>query len=193
LHSELTGKWPDYTCVLAYIDRVLREIGNAFPEQVIARHLKIRVPKDADNPFGYETTSQKEEYGISEANVIENIPQILKKYAPDYFFCLIKIEQIIPGMYEEFIRDVLQSQAILAIGYDYSSISGEVGESLHVSFVCEVSNGHINLIDYYIDKKGKKIEVDYPTIIQSIRRISGGFWIVSSKENLNNLSKSYEF
>lgn len=192
MYSNSLSGWPDYTCVLAYIDHAISKIATSTPASSLAKYLNIKVPLASENPYGFDTTDLDECYGINVIDIKKDISVILEKFAPKYVFHLTTLEMIVPGMYEEFMQDAIKLKILLAVGYDFSVINGNSKDSLHVSFVSKVWNGRVSLIDYYIDKKGKEINIEYPTIIEGIRRVKGGFWLIGTQNDLNLLSKLYE-
>lgn len=192
-NNNCMSKWPNYTCALSFVYHSFTRIGYKITIQNIAKHLSIIIPRSEPNPYGFCTTDNEVNLGYDQSFAEKEINNLLRDYSHNYNFRLILLSHIPYQQYDYLIKDLLASNIIVGIGYNYSRIYNTSSTSLskHISFIDSIDNQNVNLLDFYIKEAGEKFMISYDTLIKASLDIKGSLWVLGQTDSINEILKQY--
>jgi len=178
--------WPNYTCVLVFFYHSLLKLNYNYSVYDLAQSLNIRVPTEERNPFNFKYALNIEELGIKSREAEFQINEFLIKKCLPIRLRYIPFNSIPYKMYDNLLVRLLKEDLIIGFGYNYANCK-ETNEEIikHVSFINSFKNDVVEVMDYYIDRKGISWEISYELFVKIVSEVNDGYWVIGPDIKLN--------
>lgn len=210
---KIDTTWPSNCCVPAFFDGAMGTLGASAQAGVsradIAKALDVVVAPYDDNPYGLATSIDPSEWGVSPEKAAKRFPSFASLYdqSESIEFKYFGLNQIIFGMFEDFLREADDRGLHVGIGFDYEALwklehkknpfmPRPKNRAFHVCSLTPFTHDHvasttIRSVDFSFDFLGEitifdasvamgqhSLSVEWCNLVNSARSIDGRFWIL---------------